>query len=105
MATVDVDPDFLADLYEAALHRDGLARICTLVRSCYGVDTAGLWIVEDGRFTAMELSEHLLASQAPYMEHFAEFDPWHEGTLRRPNEVVVACETLPEHDLVNTEFY
>ncbi len=105
MPAAELSPDFLADLYEAALDPDGLARIPALVRAFYGADSAGLWIMEDGQITAIELSAHMYETQAPYLAHFGKLDPWNEGILRRPGEVVLGCESLPERDLVKTEFY
>jgi DNA-binding CsgD family transcriptional regulator/PAS domain-containing protein len=67
-----------------------------------GVDSAGLWLMEDGCIGDMALTADLHESQKPYVAHFHRLDPWQfDGRSR----LVLGCESLAERDLVKTEFY
>jgi DNA-binding NarL/FixJ family response regulator len=92
----------IADLYEAAIDPDGLARMPNLVRSAMGVDTSGVWVVDGNRITDMALTPDLFDSQKPYLEHFYKLDPWRPSGREK---VVLGCEAISEPQLLKTEFY
>ena len=54
-----LDPDVIADIYDAALEPDGLGRIPNLIGRLAGIDSVSLCILENGRVVDLALSDSL----------------------------------------------
>lgn len=105
MRIPSLTPQKIGSLYEAALHRDGLAPLANIVSGVMGVDSTGLWVIEDGGIVDMATSAMLRETERPYLAHFHRLDPWHFASLAHLDRVVLGCELLPERALIKTEFY
>jgi DNA-binding CsgD family transcriptional regulator/PAS domain-containing protein len=98
--------DLIADIYEAAIDDERWPGIAQIVASATGVPTAGVWYVDQGQVQELSLTEDGLASQAPYIAHFAKHDVWQKGLISGPwDRVRLGAELFPERELVKTEFY
>jgi DNA-binding CsgD family transcriptional regulator/PAS domain-containing protein len=97
--------DRIAGIYAAAVGRAGLEPLADIVSAAMGVDSTGLWVIDNGRIADMATSAMLRETERPYLAHFHRLDPWHFASLGHLDRVVLGCELLPERDLLKTEFY
>ncbi|HEY6578359.1 MAG TPA: PAS domain-containing protein, partial [Rhizomicrobium sp.] len=97
--------DQIASIYGAAVGRDGLTPLADIVSAAMGVDSTGLWVIDNGRIVDMATSAVLRETERPYLAHFHRLDPWHLASLGHLDRVVLGSELLPERDLIKTEFY
>lgn len=105
MAKKSSSADRIAGIYAAAMDGDGLAPLADVVSAAMGVDSTGLWVIDNGRIVDMATSDMLRETERPYLSHFHRLDPWHFASLGHLDRVVLGCELLPERDLMKTEFY
>src|SRR5216683_2422518 len=101
-----LSPEIIGDIYTAAIDEERWPSLADLMARIAGVDSAGLWIAEDGLVTDMALTDNIRESQRPYLAHYVLHDHWQHGVLLQPkDEVKLGYENFPEQQLVKTEFY
>ena len=105
MAIQTLSADLIADIYAAAVGRGELAALANIVSTAMGVDSTGLWVIEEGRIVDMATSAVLRETEKPYLAHFHRLDPWQQASLGHLDRVVLGSELFSERQLVKTEFY
>lgn len=101
-----LDPEQIGDLYAASTDDAAWLNLGNKIAQILGVNTAGLWTIENGRISDMVLCDSHRESMEPYLAHFAALDVWTAGVMRNPRDsVYLTPETVPEEELVRTEFY
>lgn len=106
MKRLDVTPDFIADLYAAALKPDGLQTLTDLVGAANDAQVAGIWMVENGQIADIAMTQAGRDTLAPYMEHYHKLDLWQANARRMPKgQAYLAYEHTAEDNLLKTEFY
>lgn len=106
MAQETISADLIGDIYEAAVDDERWPMIAGIVETAAGTAGTAVWIVGQGQVLDISVTAELLATQEPYLAHYAKLDPWQHGLLTRPwGRVVLGAETFPERELHKTEFY
>jgi DNA-binding CsgD family transcriptional regulator len=102
----DVTPEFIADLYAAALEPEGLQGLTDLVAVASNAEVAGIWMVENGNIADIAMTAAGRESLGPYMAHYHKLDLWQANARRMPmGRAYLAYEHTAEDKLLRTEFY
>ncbi|WP_132252791.1 helix-turn-helix transcriptional regulator [Methylobacterium segetis] len=99
-----LSPERIAALYEAAGEPDALRRMAAIVQSVMDTETAGIWLVEEGRVCDLTVTDDIAASTAPYLAYYHRIDPW-SAARRQPGRVFLGPEQVDEDMLLRSEFY
>ena len=106
MKQPDVTPEFIADLYAAALEPNGLQGLADLVAAANEAEVGGIWMVENGRIADIAMTHAGRESLGPYMAHYHKLDLWQDNARRMPmGRAYLAYEHTAEDNLQKTEFY
>lgn len=99
-----LSPAQIAEIYEAAIEDDGLARLVGIVSRIADVDSAGIWLRQGMEVIDLTVSESIAASMGPYLAYYARLDPW-AAALMGSSRVTLGNEIVDEGELVQGEFY
>lgn len=99
-------PDFIADLYGAALENEDLTAFAALIAQAVGTVAAAVWLSDGRQVYDIGLCGSVVESQDPYLAHYSRQDIWNMNLIRTPpDRVSLSCEHTPENEIVRTEFY
>jgi DNA-binding CsgD family transcriptional regulator len=99
-------PDFIGDLYAAAVEETLSPAFTTLLERATGIATVSLWVTENGDYVDMNIAGAYASLVPSYRERFGKIDPWAASLARNPLEsVMLGSEHLPEKELLRSEFY
>lgn len=104
MEELGITPEFIAALYEAVFEPDGLMKMAHLLSNLLKVDSAGIWMVENGLITDIALAANIVESMPAYLSHFHKLDVWNTVSRRRIDHVNFGSETIPDRELEKTGF-
>lgn len=100
-----IDQKGLSELYDAATDEVAWGRFCDTLARHLGVNTTGLWIIEDGTIREMVSSAGHAESIGRYAEYYAKLDVWSARLIRTRDQVTLTNEIFDEDALIDTEFY
>lgn len=102
----EVSPEFVAELFEAALDDEVWARISARVARACGVGGGAMIVMRGPELLDISVTENIFSSAGPYESYYKLIDPWRTRALPAPaGSVRLSSELFPEEELVRSEFY
>lgn len=98
--------EILHRLYAAALEPDLCRKVADLTREMLDVDSAGVFLVEDGLLVGLSVTSDIAESVPAYEAYYQTIDPysaWRQ--TMQSSGVYLASEHLDEAQLLGSEFY
>lgn len=106
MEFATITPEFIADLYSAAVEPDGFKGLANLVSYTAGAKSGAIWVVENGNVRDISITDAGQESLESYVSYFHKVDVWQSNIVRmQRDEVYIGYEHTPEPELLRTEFY
>ena len=107
---VAITAELIAALYEAALDPVGLSALTEFIAQVLCVDSAGIWLNENGQIKELSVTADIAESEKPYLDYYHRLDVWQSGDISKQNKsgidkVTIGSELISDQALHKTEFF